>query len=68
MIKAKAKNGDIILGLSDENVEKLKQGLPIAFPLSEVLPEIEGRMIILHGETKEKILEMLSGKSEKDES
>jgi len=62
MIKAKTKDGDIILGISDENVKKLTEGLPIVFQIEEVMPGVKGRLIILHGATEEAILKTLSNK------
>lgn len=51
MIKAKTSKG-IILGLSDENLERLKAGQPIVFNLSELgLPDNE--VMIFNGKTEQ---------------
>ena len=65
MIKARVEN-NLIFGLSSINVDKLKEGKPIAFNLSELgLDKIEDfdydkiRIIIMSGETEEAIEEDL---------
>lgn len=52
MIKAKTSNGDLLLGLSDENINRLKKGEPIKFRLSEVFPELNGDCLIFSGRTE----------------
>ncbi len=50
MIKAKAKN-TMILGLSDENVQRLQKGEPIKFNMKSIgFPDIE--VLIFHGKTE----------------
>lgn len=50
--------GFILLGLSDMNIEKLKEGKPIFKSKEEVgLPV---NLIIVHGKTEDHILEQLS--------
>ena len=55
----KARSGDhFIYGLSAGNIERLKQGKPIFFPLSELgMPS--GTVTILYGETEEDIKQQL---------
>jgi len=53
MMKLRA-GGLVVLGLSELNVQKLKQGLPIAFDGKEVrLPGV--RIAIIYGETEHKM-------------
>lgn len=53
MIKATAGNL-IILGLSDENITRLKQGMPIVFNMAQLgIPD--KKMFIFAGETEEKM-------------
>ena len=59
MIKALAHdtNGKplYIFGLSDENVERLKKGIPIRVDLAEF--ESEGTVVIFHGKTEQQMAE-----------
>ena len=56
MVKAKLNNGDLVFGLSDENINRLKSGEPILINLIDL--EIEERKIlIVYGKTEEKIFE-----------
>lgn len=51
----KAKIGDmVILGLDHNNVERLQQGKPILFNLSEV--GLEGKMTIMYGDTLKDVM------------
>lgn len=56
MIKLRM-NGTVILGLSDLNLTRLREGKPIQFSLSELGLDIGGsnQLFILHGETEESI-------------
>lgn len=57
MIKAK-KGNMIILGLSDENIERLKSGQPIKFNLKELgLSDME--VLIFNGKTEQVMYEMI---------
>lgn len=74
MIKArlKDKNGRPVyfLGLSDENVEKLKLGMPIAFPTHEIGIGGDGTLVIHYGETEhaleEELRTLVTGKGKTD--
>ena len=56
MVKAKAGN-TIFFGLSDVNLEKLKEGKPIKFNLNELgLQDID--VVIFHGKTEEEMYQM----------
>lgn len=55
MVKALGENGEIILGLSSKNLELLRQGKPILVDDAKIGPKI----IILWGETEDKIVEKL---------
>jgi predicted ThiF/HesA family dinucleotide-utilizing enzyme len=54
MIKATLNNGDLVFGLSEENIKRLKAGQPIAFNLKDMGLE-ERRVLITYGETEEDI-------------
>lgn len=59
MIRFKAESNDgkttiIGIGLSDENIRRLKAGQPMLFTLEEMGYE-NTEMLILHGETEDKI-------------
>ena len=56
MIKAKCNNGDLIFGLSEENVTRLKKGEPIVFNLSKLGLE-DRRVMICYGKTEQHIYE-----------
>lgn len=59
MIKAKMTNGDILFGLSAENVKKLVAGKPIMVNLKDMGLE-DRKVFIVYGETEDKIyLDML---------
>lgn len=62
MIKFKAtKDGKPLLGfgLSEGNIEKLQQGLPIMIDLAD-MDAGEGKVIIFYGGTDEELVEMCS--------
>lgn len=46
MIKAKLNNGDLIFGITKENVDRLKIGQPIVINLKDV--GLEDRKIMIH--------------------
>lgn len=50
MIKAKLDSDKIILGLSEENVKRLKQDQPIRVQLSEL--GLKGEVFIIYGKTE----------------
>jgi hypothetical protein len=54
MIKAKLNNGDLVFGLSAENIKLLKQGKPISVNLKDMGLE-ERRIMITYGETEDDI-------------
>lgn len=57
MVKA-SKGNLIILGLSDENLERLKSGQPIKFNLAELsMGDID--VFIFHGKTEQAMYEMM---------
>lgn len=56
MVKAKLNNGDLVFGISEANVEKLKQGHPIVVNLKDMGLE-DRKIIITYGETEDKIFE-----------
>lgn len=58
MIKAKCNDGTLIFGLSKMNVELLQQGKPIVLNLKDMGLE-DRRVIIMYGETEEKMYEDL---------
>jgi len=59
MIKARQAK-EIILGLSDENLERLKKDQPIKFNLSELgFGDID--VFIFNGKDNQKMMEMLKG-------
>lgn len=54
MVKAKMNNGDLVFGLSEENLKRLKEKQPILINLKEM--GLESRnVIITYGETEEAI-------------
>jgi len=58
MIKAKTSDGKIILGLSEENIIRLKQGKPIAINLKEMgVGDIP--LFIMYGKTEADIVVQL---------
>jgi hypothetical protein len=59
MIKAKSNNNDLILGLSEENIIKLKNGEPIKFSLTQIFPELTGNCLIFYGKTETEMMKML---------
>ena len=56
MIKAKLNNGDLVFGLSKENLNRLQKGEPIVFNLKDMGME-DRRVMITFGETEENIYE-----------
>jgi hypothetical protein len=52
MIKAKCNNGDLIFGLSKENITRLQKGQPIVFNLKEMGLE-DKEVVIMYGETED---------------
>lgn len=56
MIKAKLSNGDLVFGLSEENVRRLKEGQPVKINLKDMGLE-DRNILIVYGETEEKIYE-----------
>lgn len=52
MIKMR-KGNTLILGLSEENIKRLKQNQPIRFKLSELVPGSEDTVFIIAGKTEE---------------
>lgn len=58
MIKAKISDGSVLLGLSDENLRRLKDGSPIVLDLAEIdMPPL--KITNMAGATPESILSML---------
>lgn len=58
MIKAKLNNGDLVFGLSDENMKRLKNGEPIKFNLKDMGLD-DQTIFIFCGESEDKIFEDL---------
>lgn len=59
MIKAKMSNGDLVFGLTSENINKLKDKQPIVINLKDLGLE-DKKIIITYGETEDQIyIEML---------
>lgn len=58
MLKAKLSNGDLVLGLSDENIKRLKAGRPIRFDARPM--GYDGCIAIVWGETELKIMHELT--------
>lgn len=58
MIKAKLTNGDLVFGLSKENITRLQKGQPILFNLKEMGLE-DRNVIICFGETENDIFHEL---------
>lgn len=56
MVKAKMTNGDLVFGLSDENIKRLKAGQPIKVNLKDMGLE-DRNVFIVHGESEDKIFE-----------
>lgn len=54
MVKAKLNNGDLVFGLSAENVRRLKDGQPISVNLKDMGLE-DRRIMITYGETEDDI-------------
>lgn len=58
MIKVRTTNGQVVLGLSEENIKRLKQGKPISFNLSALaMPPCP--VMIFYGKTEDAMLEEL---------
>lgn len=55
MIKAKLTNGDLLFGLSKENVNRLQKGQPIQFNLKDMGLE-DRKVLIMYGETEQDIM------------
>jgi hypothetical protein len=55
MIKAKLTNGDLLFGISTENVKRLKLGQPIVFNLKDMGLE-DRKVMIMYGETEQDIM------------
>lgn len=51
MIKAKLSNGDLVFGLSEENVRRLKEGQPVKINLKDMGLE-DRNILIVYGETE----------------
>jgi hypothetical protein len=52
----KMRKGDtLILGLSDENINRLQQNQPIRFKLSDLIPGSKDTVFIVAGKTEESI-------------
>ena len=51
--------GDLLLGISEENVKRLKEGKPIAFDFNKVFPGMKGKCIIVYGKTEHDIMKHL---------
>lgn len=58
MFKAKTNEGDLIFGLTKDNLRRLQNGEPIAFNLNKMGLE-DRNVMIMYGETEEKIYEEL---------
>lgn len=58
MLKARLSNGDLVLGITDENVRRLKEGKPIRVNHAEV-GDTQGDIYILHGETDGVLVEAI---------
>ncbi len=54
MIKAKCNNGDLVFGLSKQNLIRLEKGEPIVFNLKEIGLE-DRKVMICFGETENAI-------------
>lgn len=54
MVKAKTNKGDIILGLSGENIKRLVDGQPILLNLKDLGLE-DRKVVIMYGPTEESI-------------
>ena len=54
MIKAKLNNGDLVFGLSEENVRILREGHPISINLKDMGLE-ERKILITYGKTEDDI-------------
>ncbi len=55
MIKAKLNNGDLLFGISAENVNRLKKGQPIVINLKDLGLE-DRKVMIVYGETEQDIM------------
>jgi hypothetical protein len=55
MIKAKLTNGDLLFGISAENVRRLKNNEPIVFNLKTMGLE-DRKVMIVYGETEQDIM------------
>lgn len=59
MIKAKTTDGDLIFGLSAENIKRLQKGMPIKINLKDLGLE-DRTIVILYGESEQSIAKDLS--------
>jgi hypothetical protein len=57
MLKATLSDGTAIFGLSDMNIEKLREGLPIVFDGKPF--GFPGRVIIVYGKTEQAIADYI---------
>lgn len=55
MIKAKLSNGDLILGLSEMNLQRLREGKPIVFDARPM--GYDGNIGIIYGKTEQTMLD-----------
>ena len=58
MLRARTKGGTVILGLSAENVKRLRAGQPMHFSLADI--GIDQDIVMLYGETEAAIAEQLN--------
>lgn len=65
MIKAKLTNGDLLFGISAENVNRLKKGQPILFNLKDMGLE-NRKVMIVYGETEQDIMAELINEDHAD--
>jgi hypothetical protein len=65
MLKALAHDQEgkpiVFLGITEENVKKLKEGLPIHMNMADLDGELTLRMFLLYGENEEALKDLLLG-------
>lgn len=65
MIRASAKGRDgkplLILGLTDQNIERLKAGQPVHVAAGSVEDGVQVSVVILHGPTEHHLMNTLRG-------
>ena len=50
----------VVIGISEENVRRLKAGQPIRFPMHDIGLRQSGQILLMYGQTEQAIVDELS--------